>query len=196
MAERRQRSGADSETAELAAAVAGDSEAFRALTDPYTRELHVHCYRLLGSFHAEDAMQETLLRAWRHLASFEGRSSFRAWLHRIATSVSLSQRRRSRMEVPLLPQALAEAVAEGSEPSIHLTPYPDALLDDLVATSGDPAEDAEVRESVELAFLAAVQLLPPRQRAVLILRDVVGFSADVVAEMLESTTASVNSALN
>jgi RNA polymerase sigma-70 factor (ECF subfamily) len=193
----QQSSGADAEATHLAAALAGDSEAFRELTEPYVRELHVHCYRLLGSFHdAEDAVQETLLRAWRHLASFEGRSSFRAWLYRIATNVSLTQRRRSRVELPLLPDALAQAVAEGAEPAVQLTPYPDALLDELVATSGDPATEAELRESVQLAFLAAVQLLPPRQRAVLILRDVVGFPADTVAEMLHSTTASVNSALN
>ena len=182
---------------ELAAALAGDAEAFRALTGHYARELHVHCYRLLGSFHdAEDAVQEALLRAWRHLASFEGRSSCRAWLYRIATNVCLSQRHRLRKDVPVFPQAIADAVARSTEPAITLTPYPDALLDELEATSGDPAAEVELRESVQLAFLAAVQLLPPRQRAVLILRDVVGFPADTVAHMLESTTASVNSALN
>jgi RNA polymerase sigma-70 factor (ECF subfamily) len=177
--------------------LAGDAEAFRALTEPYTRELHVHCYRLLGSFHdAEDAVQETLLRAWRHLASFEGRSSFRAWLYRIATNVALSQRQRTRAEPSMLPQAIAEAVVRGREPRVTLTPYPDVLLDELAATSGDPAAEVELRESIQLAFLAAVQLLPPRQRAVLILRDVVGFPADAVADMLECTTASANSALN
>jgi RNA polymerase sigma-70 factor (ECF subfamily) len=181
----------------LAAALAGDSQAFQALTDPYIRELHVHCYRLLGSFHdAEDALQETLLRAWRHLASFEGRSTFRAWLYRIATNVSLTQRQRTRAQIPFLPQVVADAVAQSTEPRINLSPYPDALLDELTTASGDPVADAELRESVHLAFLAAAQLLPPRQRAVLILRDVVGFSADAVAGMLESTTASVNSALN
>jgi RNA polymerase sigma-70 factor (ECF subfamily) len=152
---------------------------------------------LLGSFHdAEDAVQETLLRAWRHLASFEGRSSFRAWLYRIATNVCLTQRRRTRTDPPTLPKAIADAVAQSTEPTITLTPYPDALLDELEATSGDPVAQYELNESVQLAFLAAVQLLPPRQRAVLILRDVVGFSAEAVAEMLESTTASVNSAHN
>ncbi len=183
--------------ADLAAAVAGDPEAFRGLTDPYARELHLHCYRMLGSFHdAEDAMQETLLRAWRHLATFEGRSSFRAWLYRIATNVCLRQRARRRTDPPVLPQALAEAVARSTEPAINLSPYPDALLDELAATSGDPVAEYDLRESVQLAFLAAVQLLPPRQRAVLILHDVLGWSAGEVAELLDSTTASVNGALN
>ena len=185
------------EGGQLALALAGDEEAFAALTDPFMRELHMHCYRLLGSFHdAEDAVQETLLRAWRHLSSFEGRSTFRAWLYRIATNVALTQRHRARIQVPYVPQVVADAMAQSTEPRINLGPYPDALLDELATASGDPVADAELRESVQLAFLAAVQLLPPRQRAVLILRDVVGFPAEAVADMLESTTASVNSALN
>jgi RNA polymerase sigma-70 factor (ECF subfamily) len=188
---------ADSEAIQLAAALAGDQDAFSALTATYTRELHVHCYRLLGSFHdAEDAVQETLFRAWRHLSSFERRSTFRAWLYRIATNVALTQRRRTRRDLTGLPQWLGDAAANSTEPWIALSPYPDALLDELETTSGDPVAMAELDESVQLAFLSAVQLLPPRQRAVLLLRDVVGFSADAVAEMLESTTASVNSALN
>jgi RNA polymerase sigma-70 factor (ECF subfamily) len=188
---------ADSEAAELAAALAGDQDAFTALTAAYTRELHVHCYRLLGSFHdAEDAVQETLLRAWRHLSSYEPRSSLRAWLYRIATNVALTQRRRTHRDRSALPQWLGDAAAKSTEPWITLSPYPDARLDELEAASGDPAAIAELDESVELAFLAAVQLLPPRQRAVLLLRDVVGFSADAVADILDSTTASVNSALN
>jgi RNA polymerase sigma-70 factor (ECF subfamily) len=192
-----QSSADDMEASELAAALAGDQDAFRALTGRYTRELHLHCYRLLGSFHdAEDAVQETLLRAWRHLSGFEGRSSFRAWLYRIATNAALSQRRRVQRDISNVPMPIAEAASRSSEPWIALSPYPDALLDEVQATSGDPLSDAELHESVQLAFLAAVQLLPPRQRAVLILRDVVGFPADAVAEMLESTTASVNSALN
>jgi RNA polymerase sigma-70 factor (ECF subfamily) len=183
--------------ADLAAAVGGDHEAFRRLTDTYIRELHLHCYRMLGSVHdAEDAMQETLLRAWRHLSTFEGRSSLRAWLYRIATNVCLRQGSRRQAAPAVLPQALAEAVARSTEPEINLSPYPDAWLDELEATSGDPAADYDLRESVQLAFLAAVQLLPPRQRAVLILRDVLGWSADEAAEVLETTTASVNSALN
>jgi RNA polymerase sigma-70 factor (ECF subfamily) len=185
-----------SEAAVIAAASLGEPNAFRSLTDPYVRELHVHCYRLLGSVHdADDAMQETLLRAWRHLATFEGRSSFRAWLYRIATNVCLTERARARPEPPAVPAALAEAVASSDEPIIHLSPYPDALLDELPATGGNPAAAYDLRESVQLAFLAAVQLLPPRQRAVLILREVVGWSAREVADLLDSTPASVNSAL-
>src|SRR5262245_35937827 len=118
------------EAAVLAAASTGDHQAFRRLTDPYTRELQVHCYRLLGSVQdAEDALQETLLRAWRHLASFEARSSFRAWLYRIATNVCLTERARGRAAPSPVPRALAAAIASSGEPVIHLSPYPDALLD-------------------------------------------------------------------
>jgi RNA polymerase sigma-70 factor (ECF subfamily) len=200
VAHQAEHAGGEAVAAELTAALAGDHDAFRLLTEPYRRELHVHCYRLLGSFHdAEDALQDTLLRAWRHLASFEGRSSFRAWLYRIATNVCLTQHDRSRRQLPALSpviaEALADAIARGTEPAINLGPYPDALLDELEATSGDPVAEAELRESVQLAFLAAVQLLPPRQRAALLLRDVVGFPAGAVAEMLDATIASVNSAL-
>jgi RNA polymerase sigma-70 factor (ECF subfamily) len=184
------------ESAALAAALAGDHHAFRGLTDPYMRELHLHCYRLLGSVHdAEDAFQEALLRAWRHLATFEGRSSFRAWLYRIATNICLTQGARARAAPPSIPPVLADAVASSREPVLHLSPYPDALLDELPATTGNPVAEYDLRESVQLAFLAAVQVLPPRQRAVLILRDVAGWSAREVAELLDSTTAGVNSAL-
>jgi RNA polymerase sigma-70 factor (ECF subfamily) len=184
------------EAAASAAASAGDHDAFRRLTEPYARELHVHCYRLLGSVQdAEDALQETLLRAWRHLASFQGRSSFRAWLYRIATNVCLTERARVRTPPAPIPPALAEAVASSREPVIHLSPYPDALLDELPAATGNPVAEYDLRESVQLAFLAAVQLLPPRQRAVLILCEVAGWSAREVADLLDSTTASVNSAL-
>jgi RNA polymerase sigma-70 factor (ECF subfamily) len=182
--------------AKLAAALAGDPEAFRELTDRYRREIHLHCYRMLGSFHdAEDGVQETLLRAWRHLATFEGRSSFRSWLYRIATNVCLTQRTRRPTTARKVPETI-EAIPRSHEPALALSPYPDALLDELEVNSADPIAEYDLRESVQLAFLASVQLLPPRQRAALILHDVVGFSAVEVAQLLDSTTASVNSALN
>jgi RNA polymerase sigma-70 factor (TIGR02960 family) len=181
---------------QLQAAQAGDATAFQTLVDPFRRELHVHCYRMLGSFHdAEDAVQETLLRAWRHLDTFEGRSSLRAWLYRIATNVCLRFRSR-RPADPLRVPPLVYNIAHTAEPAIALSPYPDALLDELESPSANPDVQYDLRESVQIAFLAAVQLLPPRQRAVLILRDVAGFSTSEVAELLESTAASVNSALN
>jgi RNA polymerase sigma-70 factor (ECF subfamily) len=187
--------GSPTESADLAAAIAGDAEAFRTLTQPYLRELHLHCYRMLGSIQdAEDAVQETLLRAWRHLGSFEGRSSVRSWLYRIATNVCLTAAARRRDEPPA-PAWLTDALAASSEPVIHLSPYPDAWLDELEAPADNPVVHYELRESVELAFLAVIQLLPPRQRAVLILRDVLNWSASEVAELLGTTTFSVNSAL-
>jgi RNA polymerase sigma-70 factor, ECF subfamily len=183
------------EAEELAAALGGDADAFCRLTDSYTRELHVHCYRMLGSIQdAEDAVQETMMRAWRHLATFAGRSTFRAWLYRIATNVCLSRRPRAPVDRSL-PLPIARAIAVASEPSINLSPYPDALLDQLEATWGNPETEYDLRESVQLAFLAALQLLPARHRAVLILRDVLGWSAAEAAEMLDTTSASVNNAL-
>lgn len=181
------------ENALLAAARDGDERAFGSLTQPYARELHVHCYRMLGSIHdAEDALQETFLRAWRHLRSFEGRSSLRSWLYTIATNVCLTAaERRSRS-----PAELLHPVTAAAEPAEvpHLSPYPDAFLDEL-ADVATPEARYELRESVQLAFLAAIQLLPPRQRATLILRDVLGWSAREVAELLDSTVAGANSAL-
>jgi RNA polymerase sigma-70 factor (ECF subfamily) len=172
----------------LEAARAGDERAFRALVEPYRRELQVHCYRILGSVQeAEDVLQETLLAAWRGLDEFGERSSLRTWLYRIATTRSLnavrdSSRRPSREPIRTV------------EPS-WLEPYPDALLEDLPDAAPGPEARYETREAVTLAFVAALQHLLPMQRAVLVLRDVLGYRAAEVAEMLSSTEAAVNSAL-
>src|SRR5215510_1482496 len=166
----------------LPAARGGDGDAYTRLVDPLRPELQAHCYRMLGSVHdAEDALQETLLRAWRHLESFEGRSSFRAWLYRIATNVCLAA-------LGKRPEALTE------EPAV-LTPYPDAWLDELPSDAAEPGARYDLRESVQLALLAAVQTLPPGQRAALLLRDVLGFSAKEVAELLDVSPTSVQSAV-
>src|SRR5687767_14813598 len=168
----------------LSRARAGDEEAFRELTDPYRRELQLHCYRILGSVQdAEDLLQETLLAAWRGLEGFEGRASMRAWLYRIATNRCLNMLRdRGRR-----PQE-APPMAEPPEPTRHadpswLEPYPDALLDGIGDAAPGPEPRYELREAVGLAFVAALQHLPPRQRAVLVLRDVLGFHAAEVADM-------------
>ena len=183
----------------IEAAVAGDEKAFGELVAPHRRPLHAHCYRMLGSLQdAEDAVQETLLRAWRNLSSFQGRSSLRAWLYTIATNVSLRsiERRPSRV-LPIDYGPAADPHDPLREPlleSVWIEPYPDEQLgfDDGLA---GPEARYEQRESIELAFIAALQLLPPRQRAVLILRDVLGFSGAEVAEALETTPASIYSAL-
>jgi RNA polymerase sigma-70 factor (TIGR02960 family) len=181
----------------LSLARRGDEDAFRALTDPYRRELQVHCYRILGSVQdAEDMVQETLLAAWRGLESYEERDSLRAWLYRIATNRCLNSLRDSRRrprEAPSIPFEVPEPTRRG-EP-LWLEPYPDALLDGIAETSPGPEARYETKEAVSLAFVAALQHLPPRQRAVLVLRDVLGFRAAEVAEMLESSEVSVNSAL-
>lgn len=180
-----------SEATLVAAAQAGEEESFARLTQPYARELHVHCYRMLGSpLDAEDALQETLLRAWRHLDRFAPGTAFRPWLYRIATNVCLSALSRPRGPIPAGPYA---PTPEGE--AIHLAPYPDALLDEVPSATAEPGARYDLRESVQLALLASIQLLPPRQRAVLLLRDVLGFAAAEVADVLESSTASVNSAL-
>src|SRR3954447_23801270 len=173
----------------------GDDDAFRALTDPFRRELHVHCYRILGSVQdAEDIVQETLLAAWRGLEQYEERDSLRAWLYRIATNRCLNALRDTRRrEAPRLPFEVPEPTGRG-EP-LWLEPYPDPLLEGLAETTPGPEARYETKEAVTLAFVAALQHLPPRQRAVLVLRDVLGFRAAEVAEMLESSEASVNSAL-
>jgi RNA polymerase sigma-70 factor (TIGR02960 family) len=181
----------------LSRARLGDDDAFRALTDPYRRELHVHCYRILGSMQdAEDMLQETLLAAWRGLEHYEERDSLRAWLYRIATNRCLNMlrdgRRRPR-EGPGLPFEVPEPTRRG-EP-LWLEPYPDALLEGIAESSPGPEARYETKEAVTLAFVAALQQLPPRQRAALVLRDVLGFRAAEVADMLDSSEVSVNSAL-
>jgi RNA polymerase sigma-70 factor, ECF subfamily len=167
---------------------------FRTLVEPHLRALHVHCYRMLGSLHeAEDMVQETLLRSWQRHDTFAHRSSFRAWLYGIATNACLDALRRRRAR--LLPSDVGPPGDPSALPAAARTdiswlePYPDQLLD------VDPAEQLDLRESVRLAFVAAVQQLPPRQRAVLLLRDVLGWSAAEVAELLDTSVASVTSAL-
>jgi RNA polymerase sigma-70 factor, ECF subfamily len=162
----------------LAAAQAGDERAFRRLVEPYRRALEVHCYRMLGSAHdAEDLAQETLLRAWRALERFEPRAQFQTWLYRIATNACLDElERRPRRPEPI-------------------DPFPEASLDQAAAPTYDPAARYAIREGMELALVRAIQQLPGRQRAILIFRDVLGWTAPEVAELFESTVASVNSAL-
>jgi RNA polymerase sigma-70 factor (TIGR02960 family) len=176
----------------------GDARAFERLIAPFERELHVHCYRMLGAVHdADDAMQETLLRAWRGIPRFEPRGPLGAWLYRIATNVCLTElqdraRRPKLSRHPL--DGPAGSADEGATP-IRLEPYPDRWLDLRDAAPSTPEGAAELSESVELAFLVALQTLPPRQRAVLLLRDVLGLPAVKVAELMDSTVAAVNSAL-
>jgi RNA polymerase sigma-70 factor (TIGR02960 family) len=176
---------------------AGDEEAFRRLLEPYRRELQVHCYRMLGSFtDAEDAMQEVLLAAWQGMDGFEGRSSIRTWLYRIATTRCLNARRSSRRRQPTvaLPGARPPRPTRRGEVT-WLEPYPDALLDGLPAAAPGPEARYEAHEAISLAFITAVQRVPPRQRAALILRDVLGFPASEAARILEVTEESLTSAL-
>jgi RNA polymerase sigma-70 factor (TIGR02960 family) len=180
--------------ATLTRARAGDEEAFRALTDPYRRELQLHCYRILGSIQdAEDLLQETLLAAWRGLDGYEGRASLRAWLYRIATNRSLNALRDTQRR-PLEVRADLPEPTRIGEP-LWLEPYPDAMLEGLADTAPGPEARYEAKEAVALAFVAGLQHLPPRQRAVLVLRDVLGFHGGEVASMLELSEPSVNSAL-
>jgi RNA polymerase sigma-70 factor (ECF subfamily) len=163
-------------TLQVAAAQAGDERAFRTLVEPYRRALEVHCYRMLGSVQdAEDVSQDTLLRAWRSFERFEGRSSVETWLYRIATNACLD-------ELEKRPRRIVE-------------PYPDERLEDADTSIADPAARYALREGMELAFLTAIQRLPGRQRAVLILRDVLGWTGAETAELLETTVTAVNSAL-
>ena len=183
----------------LARARRGDESAYRQLVEPRRPELHAHCYRMLGSVDdAEDALQDALLRAWRGLPRFAGRSSFRSWLYRIATNASLdSIQRRPRRTVPVdhgPPSDPHDGPGTPLTESVWIEPYPDDLLASDDSFTAPEARYDEL-ESVELAFVAALQHLPARQRAALILKDVLGFSAAEVADHLETTTASVNSAL-
>ena len=182
----------------ISRARAGDGEAFQALTEPHRRELQVHCYRMLGSFQdAEDALQDTLLAAWRGLGGFDGRAAIRTWLYRIATNRCLSTlRSASRRPAkewdlpgvkPPEPTRLGEVV--------WLEPYPDALLEGAINVPLGPEARYEQTESISLAFVTGLQVLPPRQLAVLVLRDVLGFHANEVADMLDTTVESVKSAL-
>ena len=183
----------------------GDGEAFRELVAPYRRELQVHCYRMLGSVQeAEDALQDTLLSAWQGLTGFEGRSSLRTWLYRVATSRCLdarrAARRRPRPAAAGGPDDPAMAGLRPPEPTrlgevLWLEPYPDDLLAGLADSAPGPEARYESAESISLAFITAVQLLPPRQRAVLVLRDVLGFRASETAQLLSTTEESVTSAL-
>jgi RNA polymerase sigma-70 factor (ECF subfamily) len=166
---------------------AGDEAAFGELVQRHRRELHLHCYRMTGSFdEAEDLVQETFLRAWRKRDSFEGGPGFRAWLYRIATNACLDALRSSRRRVSTV-QSFAEVP--------WLQPYPDRLLDELAPSDAQPDAVVVARETIELTYLAVIQLLPPRQRAVVILRDVLDWSAAETAAMLEMSVAAANSAL-
>ncbi|MQA86010.1 MAG: sigma-70 family RNA polymerase sigma factor [Streptosporangiales bacterium] len=178
----------------LARARMGDGDAFRELTDPYRRELQLHCYRILGSVQdAEDMLQETLLAAWRGLERFEGRASLRAWLYRIATNRCLNALRdkgRRPEPAPMVgpdPTRLAEP--------IWLEPYPDVLLEGVPDHAPGPEARYDTKESIELAFIAGLQGLPPHQRAVVVLRDVLGFPAAQAADILDTSQASVKGAL-
>lgn len=173
----------------------GDGEAFRGLVDPYRAELQVHCYRILGSVQdAEDVLQETLLAAWRGIGGYEARASIRTWLYRIATNRCLSALRSAARREPAAHPELPAPSHRHAEPS-WLEPYPDALLDQVADRAPGPEARYELRESVSLAFLAALQQLPPRQRVVLVLRDVLGFRAAEVADLLDTTENAVTSAL-
>jgi RNA polymerase sigma-70 factor (ECF subfamily) len=172
----------------------GDGSAFGQLVEPHRRELHVHCYRILGSVaDAEDAVQDTLVSAWQSLTRFEERASLRTWLYRIATNRCLNMLRSASRR----PEASLPAGVEPPEPTrlgevVWLEPYPDVLLE---GTSGNPEARYEAKEAISLAFVTALQLLPPRQRAVLVLRDVLAYSAREVADILDTTEHAVNSAL-
>jgi RNA polymerase sigma-70 factor, ECF subfamily len=205
---------AQADAALLARAQAGDGAAFGQLTEPFRRELHVHCYRMLGSAHdAEDMLQETLVAAWRAMAQFEGRSSLRAWLYRIATNQCLNALRGAKgralgarrvaaaaqgggMPGGGMPgQAMALPEPAASDEPVWLEPYPDAMLAELPDAAPGPEARYEARESISLAFIVALQRLPPRQRAALVLRDALGYRAAEAAQILECSLDTVNGSL-
>ena len=179
----------------LARARSGDEDAFRELTDPFRRELQLHVYRIVGSTQdAEDLLQDTLLAAWRGLEQFEGRASLRAWLYRIATNRSLDALRASRRRPEDQRATQLPEPTRWNEP-LRLEPYPDVLLEGIPDEAPGPEARYETREAIALAFVVGLQHLPPQQRAVLVLRDVLGYRAGEVAGMLETSEASVNSLL-
>ena len=185
------------EQATLQRARTGDEQAFRELTDPYRRELQVHCYRMLGSLtEAEDLLQETLLAAWRGLGSFQERASVRTWLYRIATNQCLNARRAASRRVPAEPAPPFQPPEPTSRSEITwLQPYPDALLEGLGDTAPGPEARYQAAEAIELAFIAGLQRMPPRQAATLLLRDVLGFGAAEVAGLLNTSQDAVKGTL-
>jgi RNA polymerase sigma-70 factor (ECF subfamily) len=193
-------SGEPMEARQLARARSGDETAFERLVEPHRRELHIHCYRMLGSSHdAEDVLQETLMAAWRGLEGFEERASVRTWLYRIATNACLGVLRRGRAarEIPPPPEPPGDyPSASGTtvEP-VWLEPYPEAWLDDLPNPMPGPEARYDSREAIELAFVVTLQQLSARERAAVVLKDVLGYRAAETAELLDTTEASVNSAL-
>jgi RNA polymerase sigma-70 factor (ECF subfamily) len=175
---------------------AGDERAFRDLVAPHRRELQVHCYRMLGSLHdAEDALQETLLASWRGLAEFEERSSLRTWLYRIATNRCLNALRSRRRRPPMRDLPFEPPEPTGYSEVSWLEPYPDVLLDEVAGDAPTPEAVYDARASISLAFVTALQLLPPRQRAVLVLSNVLGYRSREIATMLDATEQSVTSLL-
>jgi RNA polymerase sigma-70 factor, ECF subfamily len=189
------------DAAVLTAVRSGDESTFGAIADQYRRQLHVHCYRMTGSVDdAEDLVQETMLRAWRSRTSFEGRSSFRNWLYRIATNACLNALERSprRVTAPDVTPATADprSTPKWAPELPWLQPYPDEMLEPSAPREAEPEAVVAARESIQLVYLAAIQHLPPRQRAVLILRDALDWSAKETADLLDMTLPSVNSALH
>ncbi len=177
-------------------AQSGDEQAFRALTDPFRRELTVHCYRIVGSVQdADDLVQETLLAAWRGLTDFEERASLRTWLYRIATNLSLNALRDGARRPQVTDRAQDRPAPTRMGEPVWLQPYPDAWLEGLPDDAPGPEARYEAREAIGLAFITGLQRLPPLQRAVLVLRDVLGYRATEVAEMLDTTVAAVTSGL-